>query len=149
MVLKTELLKYLSKLIAEQTQEVKEEIESIRSEMGNETKSSAGDKFETSREMMSQEKNRLEDRLSILMLQQMKLNEMMDLPISDLIDYGSLVQTNDQLFLFGLSLGKISFQSHTIMAVSLNSPVGKVFQGKKTNESISFMNKNYIIQTLS
>jgi len=149
MSFKKELLEQINTNLLELEHEIKTEINSVQEEMSMETKSSAGDKFETSREMMSQEKNRLEERLGSVHTKKRSIREMMDTTTPSSINQGTLVTTEENLFLFGLSLGKIDFKGKTIMAVSLNSPIGKAFHGKKINEQVSFMNKQYTIQKLS
>lgn len=149
MSLKQDLLKAIFSEIEQQEKTLKAEIESVREEMSQETKSSAGDKFETSREMMSQEKSRLEDRLASLRNKKKSLIEAMEAKGANSINFGSLVDCGDNLFLIGISLGKIEFKGKSVMAVSLNSPIGKAFYQKKANDVVSFMSNNYTIKSIS
>ena len=57
--------------------EMKSSLQSLEEDMQNDTKSSAGDKFETSREMMSQEREKLMYRIN---LQQKQRNMLAHLP---------------------------------------------------------------------
>lgn len=149
MAFKKELLEQVNANLVELARELKTEISSVQEEMSLETKSSAGDKFETSREMMSQEKSRLEERLDSVYSKKRNVSEMMETAAPSFISQGALVGTENNLFLFGIALGKIDFKGKTIMAVSLNSPIGLAFRGKKLNEQVSFMNKQYTIKTIS
>jgi DNA-binding ferritin-like protein len=61
MILKKEnFIAYIRQTISQQLKETHAEIKELREEIANETKSSAGDKFETSREMMQQMLDQLE-----------------------------------------------------------------------------------------
>lgn len=113
----------------------------------NETKSSMGDKFETSREMVQQEINTL----------QLQLNENVNARISlktintklhQIIGLGSLVQTDKGLFYIAVSLGEIIFNEKKIFVISTESPLGKVLIGKKMGDEISLNNTKQTIQEL-
>ena len=117
--------------------------------MAKETKSSAGDKFETSREMMNQERSRLQERLTHTKFQLKLLQEIETSRPSSEVQKGSLVVCEKLIFFFGLALGKIEWNGKSIMVLSLNSPIGKVFLGKKVNDHFSFMNKAYNITSIS
>ena len=149
MAFKQELLKEIYKDLEQQENALKIEIDSVREEMSQETKSSAGDKFETSREMMSQEKSRLEERLGSLQNKKRSISEAMETKVTSTINFGALVDCDEVLFLVGIALGKINFKGKSVMAVSLNSPIGKAFFQKKVNEVVSFMNTNYTINSIS
>lgn len=149
MCFKQELLKETYKNIEQQESSLKMEIESVREDMSQETKSSAGDKFETSREMMSQEKSRLQERLGNLQSRKRSIREALDTKSEESVSFGSLVDCDGTLFLIGISLGKIDFKGKSVMAVSLNSPIGKAFYQKKINEVVSFMSNNYTIKSIS
>lgn len=142
---KSDLLQFLTAQIHSQLHELNEEIDSIIIEIGNETKSSAGDKFETSREMMNQERGRIETRIGHLKNQLRALSEIEKRDLATTIDFGSLVKTSRGTFLFGLAIGKVIFKEEDVMVISLNSPIGKAFLAKKEKEEVNFQNTNYQI----
>jgi hypothetical protein len=67
---------------------------------------------------------------------------------SSSIENGSLVNTNHGVFFFGIAFGKLESQGSTIMGLSLNSPLGKIMTDKKEGDSLTFMNRNYSIETI-
>jgi len=142
---KAELLEGVSKYINDQLSELKQEVVSIQEEMGKETKSSAGDKFETAREMMNQERGRLEERIALLMDNLRAIEAMKDLGELSKIGFGALVKTDVALFLMGAALGKVEVRRQPIFILSLNSPIGKAFEGKEAGMELQFMNKSYNI----
>ena len=63
LTLKKNFVVYISNLIQNRITEIKSEIEDANDSKKNESKSSAGDKYETSREMIQQTLNNLEGQL--------------------------------------------------------------------------------------
>jgi len=138
----------LAEAINWQLIDLQAELLAVTDEMAKETKSSAGDKFETSREMMNQERGRIEGRIAHLKLQLNTLTNLADKP-SPTIQNGSLVETNQGIFFFGLAFGKLVVNKKEIMVLSLNSPLGKVFFEKIETDPIIFMNREYRILKIS
>ena len=113
----------------------------------NETKSSMGDKFETSREMVQQEINNLQIQLNENIqarnsLKTINTNE------HQIIGLGSLVQTDKGLFYIAVSLGEIILNEKKIFAISTESPLAKMLVGKKKGDDISLNNTKQIIKTI-
>jgi transcription elongation GreA/GreB family factor len=147
MLKKEAVISAIQESIGEQIGDYILELNSVNEEIGKETKSSAGDKFETSREMMNQEVSRLEERIAYLKKQLNSLQQLSQRKSSS-IQNGSLVNTNHGLFFFGIAFGKLESQGSTIMGLSLNSPLGKIMTDKKEGDSLTFMNRNYSIETI-
>lgn len=145
---KAKLISALSATIQIQIDELISEVDSVNEEIGKETKSSAGDKFETSREMMTQERNRIEERISLL---NRNSNTLSNLPNKAIlkITNGSLVVTSLETFFFGIPFGKFIFENEVIMVLSLNSPIGKAFFNKQEGNNILFLKKHYSINSVS
>jgi transcription elongation GreA/GreB family factor len=99
------------------------------------TKSSAGDKFETSREMMKQEINKLNAQLSQAVKMQQQLGQVNPEASKETVGFGSLVQTNEGLYYFSVSLGKVEVAGQSCFALSMASPLGKALAGKKAGEA--------------
>jgi transcription elongation GreA/GreB family factor len=147
MLKKEAVISAIQESIGEQIGDYILELNSVNEEIGKETKSSAGDKFETSREMMNQEISRLEERIAYLKKQLNSLQQLSQRKSSS-IENGSLVNTNHCVFFFGIAFGKLESQGSTIMGLSLNSPLGKIMTDKKEGDSLTFMNRNYSIETI-
>ena len=147
MLKKEAVISAIHEAIGEQIGDYILELNSVNEEIGKETKSSAGDKFETSREMMNQEVSRLEERIAYLKKQLNSLQQLSQRKSSS-IENGSLVDTNHGLFFFGIAFGKLETQGSSIMGLSLNSPLGKIMTDKKEGDSLTFMNRNYSIETI-
>lgn len=146
---KSTVLLTITQILAEKMTQIQSEIQSLENEMGAESKSSAGDKYETSREMMNQSLNRLSQQLNQHQIQQHQLKDLQQSKPKLTVDLGSLVKTDKGLFLFGLSIGNITIENCNIFVLSLNSPIGKQFYGKKAGEKVVMNQREYNIQSIA
>lgn len=113
----------------------------------NETKSSMGDKYETTREMVQQEINNLQIQLNENVRAKNSL-KFINITPHQIIGSGSLVETERGLFFIAVSLGEISVEKKKIFIISPESPLAKVLIGKKKGEEISLNNTKQTIQNL-
>ncbi len=120
-------------------------IDEIIGSMENETKSSLGDKHETSRARMQAEQDKLSWQMNE-MLAQLKLLKKVNLnKISETISNESLVITDKGIFFITIPLGKIEFETKTIFVISDKSPVGSKLIGLRVDEELLTNNVNYKI----
>ena len=119
-----------------------------REASNDDTKSSAGDKFETTREMMQQDifrnKRLLADAVQNLNL----LKSLEDAPVLDIVKNGSLVTTSEGIFYISISAGQLSVNGKTAFAISAASPVGQLMLGKSVNETFTFNQKEYRTESI-
>jgi len=111
----------------------------------NESKSSAGDKYETGRAMMQIEQQHNEIQLNKLLTFKAKLQQISTQASNIKITHGSLVLTNHGLFYISIPYGKIRFQNEEVYFISLVSPIAKQLVNKKQGDTFNFLNKNYKI----
>jgi hypothetical protein len=111
----------------------------------DDTKSSAGDKFETTREMMQQDIFRNKRLLADAQQNLGLLKSLADVPVSELVKNGSLVETNQGLFYLSISAGQLSVSDTTAFAISAASPVGQLMLGKRVGEEFTFNQKTYTV----
>jgi hypothetical protein len=111
----------------------------------DDTKSSAGDKFETTREMMQQDIFRNKRLLADAQQNLGLLKSLADVPVSELVKNGSLVETNQGLFYLSISAGQLSVSGTTAFAISAASPVGQLMLGKRVGEEFTFNQKTYTV----
>jgi len=114
----------------------------------DDTKSSAGDKYETGREMMQQETNRNLAQLNeanklLVALTQVSINGS-----SKTIETGSVVTTNNGNFYMAISAGTLALNGKNYFAVSPASPIGFKLKGLQTGNSFTLNGKNYEIQSV-
>lgn len=111
----------------------------------DDTKSSAGDKFETGREMAQQDINRNKQLLADAQQQKALLLSLKDIGKTPNIRNGSLVTTNQGNFYISISAGQLSLQGKTYFAISAVSPIGKLLIGKAIGEEFTFNGKTYSV----
>ena len=119
-------------------------LEIARDSSNDDTKSSAGDKYETSREMIQQDINRYQKQLleANKDLQQLINIKSVIQDVTDVARLGTLVQTNVGLYLVATSIGAVKIGTNNIFVISPASPIGQLLIGKKISDSFIFNNVN-------
>lgn len=144
--MKSELLEIIHQKISEKIQKLEQLIAETRAS-NNDTKSSMGDKYETSREMLQQEINNLQIQLNEHLKSQQILKNINPNP-HKIVTLGSLVETEKGMFFIAISLGELSFNQEKIFVISAESPLAKAMNGKKTGESFVVNNLSQIIKKI-
>jgi transcription elongation GreA/GreB family factor len=116
--------------------EYRRELENLDDAAAGETKSSAGDKYETAREMIAQSRNLIGRNLVEAEAGLDALARMAAAPLRPIIGFGSLVETDDGWHLIGASLGEIDFAGIAVRMISLASPLGSALKGKGQGDRI-------------
>ncbi|MEM8887069.1 MAG: 3-oxoacyl-ACP synthase, partial [Bacteroidota bacterium] len=120
---------------------LKKSIADLQQAASEDTKSSAGDKFDTSREMMKLEIEKNNIQLRQLNSMKQLLAKCKPDQVSEEIRLGALVRSNEGLYYFAIPLGKVSVENQSCFVLSLASPLGKALLGKKAGERIPFMKR--------
>lgn len=116
----------------------------------SETKSSAGDKYETGREMANQERDRnaaqlYEAQQLLAVLQKIQP----ELPC-DAVRLGALVRTSLGLFYLGIGAGKLyTTGGQEFLAVSSAAPVAVALSGKRAGDEVVFNGKVVRVEEVS
>lgn len=123
-------------------------ITSAKEARDNETKSSAGDKYETGRELMQFEVDKQSAQLHQLQRLKSDLAKVHLKKKHTKIAFGSVVCTNQGDYFLSVSLGKVKVVDKTYYALSLASPLGKMLLGKSAGDNFVFQAKEFVIQEL-
>ncbi|HFK5553936.1 TPA: hypothetical protein ACGZ9Q_001994 [Elizabethkingia anophelis] len=140
------LLEQVRTLAQEKVKNLKEMIVSTRAS-NNDTKSSMGDKYETSREMLQQEINRL-------LSQQSEVNNQLDVlqnintKPSAVVGLGAYVETSMGNFYISESFGKLNVNGKAVITVSANAPLVQSMLKKRTGEEFELNGKNQKILSI-
>ncbi len=145
---KVQLHQHCISLIQERIAELETAAAAVRESRNNETKSSAGDKYETGRAMMQQEEDKLLARQDAAQQMLLQLRQLKPEQESIQVSPGSLVQTNARSYYLSVSLGKVIFEGHTYFCVSAEAPISKVLLGKAEGEAIQLNGREELILTL-
>ncbi len=114
-----------------------------------ETKSSSGDKYETTRAMNQLDKDMYARQLAE---NRKELAAIMDTDCekkSSAVGAGSFVQCDKACFFILAGLGKIEFENKSIFVISPNAPLAKAMIGKVTGESIIFNKQEMVIEEVN
>ena len=144
--MKSELLEIIHQKISEKIQKLEQLIAETRAS-NNDTKSSMGDKYETSREMLQQEINNLQIQLNEHLKSQQILKNINPNP-HKVVTLGSLVETEKGMFFIAISLGELSFNQEKIFVISAESPLAKAMNGKKEGDAFIVNNLNQFIKNI-
>jgi transcription elongation GreA/GreB family factor len=146
--LKSALFQQCSAFINSRILAAEQAIAAARDAANNDTKSSAGDKYETGRAMMQQEI----DRNSRQLLEAQKLSQVIlkidTLQQSEVVQLGSIVITDQGNFFISIGAGKLIHKAEEYFAVSSASPIGLALSGQKTGNSLRFNGKSYLIKDI-
>lgn len=134
MTKKEELYQYCQQNVQQRVERIRFEIKSIQQSANEETKSSAGDKYETSRSMAQLEidRNIAQLRETEKLLSSLK-SFRSDAPLNR-IQAGSLVTTSNDIFYIAISLGSIKLNGQIYFVVSPDSPIAKLLLNKQVGE---------------
>ena len=129
----------LNQILDEKIHHFEKMIEDVRAS-NNETKSSMGDKYETSREMLQQEVMRLQQQLANVQEQKAVLHRMREMP-PHAIGFGSVVTTSAGNFVVAISIGRFKVSEKEYIGISEQTPLAKQLLGKKKGDTFIFQNK--------
>lgn len=136
-------------LLTEKIERLQRSIADSQKSASEDTKSSAGDKFETSREMLKQEINKHSQQLAMATKMRQQFTKLNPTQNITSIGFGSLVDTNEGLYYFSASLGKVVLEEKSCFALSMISPIGKALADHKAGDEVDFMKRRIKILTVS
>lgn len=125
--------------VLQKIDEIQTLISDAQESANSETKSTAGDKHETSRAQAHIETDRLKKQLH-------QLNEsyktLKGIPTDShkQVSLGSFVKTTQGDFYVSIGLGALKTKEYTFFAISLNAPLGQKLSGKRVGDSFEMPN---------
>jgi len=137
------VLEYCRDHVNKRIQEIQTAIGDATSALQEETKSSAGDKYETSREMIQQDLNRYHQQLAIAERDLNTLDQLIPFRESPIISLGSLVQTDSGYYFMAISIGQVKIDEEQVFCVSPQSPIGRLLVGLSLGDTFSFNGKTH------
>lgn len=144
---KKAFFRHISTTISEKITSLQGDIADLQKGIAEDSKSSAGDKFETSREMAQQELVKLNTQLN----EQQRLKSLVDNQSADQanqVQLGAVIQTNKGIFLIGIPIGNSAFEGKNVIGIGLGAPLGQLLLHKKKGEDVLFNNQQFIIEEI-
>lgn len=136
--MKEEIIKLITAKLEFKMAELQKNIDSAQASANEEGKSSAGDKYETGRAMAQNTRAMYEQQLYGTKAELDIVNGINFIQKFTVIKPGALVSTNIGIFFIAIGLGKIKLNETELMIISINSPIGKVLNGKTIADEVSF-----------
>lgn len=127
---------------------VKDSLAGLKEDLENESKSSAGDKYETGREMINIEWNKLTTQLNEYDRLEQILNRIEKNEFHDTVILGSIVMTSNANYFISIPAGEIMANGKKFYAVGIQSPVARQLIGKKRNDSFNISGKSCKIEEI-
>jgi len=135
-------------IVEQKINTAEEEIESARTSIVEDTKSSAGDKYETGREMMQAELTRNNVNLSKALTLKRELIRLNLQTVQEQASQGSMVMTNNGIYFLSIGIGEVNVNDKKIYCISVISPIGELIKGKKNGDIVTFRGKKITIQEI-
>ena len=101
-----------------------------------ETKSSAGDKYETGRAMMHLEQEKLASQRAATQHLKKMLDQIDPNRTVSPVGLGSLVQTNRGWFFVAVGIGQVEVEGESCFVISPAAPLGKALWGRQPGEIV-------------
>lgn len=114
-----------------------------------ETKSSAGDKYETGRAMMQLEIEKNTVQLAEAIKLKKALDEINPASLATSVVPGSLVITDQSNYYISISAGQLQIDSKTYFAISPASPIGSLLKGLQVGDAFIFNAKTIRIEQIA
>ena len=146
--LKETLYTYCTDYVLDRITRIKTEIKKAQSSANEETKSSAGDKYETGRAMAQLEIEKNTKQLSEAEKLQGVMNAIIVDRVSQTVIPGSLITTSKGIFYIAISIGLVTLEKSSYYIVAPDSPIGKLFMGKKVKDEIVWNGNKYVINEI-
>ncbi len=136
--LKKELLRKCSAHAEARIDAIQMSMDTIHESKLAETKSSAGDKFETGLAMMHAEEQKLKTQMHHAKNDLETLAMLANRAASDQIGPGNLVSTSQGHYLIAIGVGKVKIEDAVYYCISADSPIGAKLLDKIVGDQIEF-----------
>ncbi|MDX1721081.1 MAG: transcription elongation factor [Salegentibacter mishustinae] len=140
--IKKRLYKACEAYVEERIKRIEDAMAGLESDLENETKSSAGDKYETGREMINLEINKLAEQLQQFKNLRNTLNVAKSRTNNGFAQLGTAVKTNMANYFIAIPADRIIVDGEEYFAIGTNSPIAQLLLHKKAGEEITFNGKS-------
>lgn len=144
--LKHKIKEHYRNLLLEKREQLRLRLESLEESLLQETKSTAGDKYETGRAMVHIEQGQVQQQYHALNRDLAELESLDTGKGGAKVAQGSLVGTGDAWFYLSVALGKAIVEGNTVYALSPRSPLGQKLMGSTTGDTILMNGKKYTLK---
>ncbi|MEL7222668.1 MAG: hypothetical protein AAGJ93_15210 [Bacteroidota bacterium] len=145
--LKKKILSEVEQLLEDKSTQMQQQLDAIREDASSSGKSSMGDKYETTREMLKQEELKVAGQLA-LCDKQLKQVRSVTGGTSEKVANGSLVRSSNLYFMILTGIGKITIDQKEIFVISAVAPIAQQLLKRQVGDSFTFNGKPHQIDEL-
>lgn len=142
------LFEKLMELFDQRLHSIRLQLDAAQEAANNETKSSAGDKYETERAMQQLNKEMFSKQLAAALQEKETAIQIQKNYKLGAVSAGALVITTAGNFYLLSGMGKLTVEGKDFYLVAPNAPVALELRGKKVGDEFSFQNKKQKIVSL-
>ena len=110
------------------------------------TKSSMGDKYETSQAMMHLEKEKYQSQMAPVLSLQKVLYQINPQTSSQVIALGTFLDTDQGYIYLSIPAGVLTLEDMEFTAISPTSPLGQAFKEAELDQPFNFRGRSYRLQ---
>ncbi len=147
--MKKELIREIKERIGLRIAEAQKAMDAAQSSANEETKSSAGDKYETGRAMAQNDRDMYARQLHEAQAELGILESINPAAQYQKVGLGSLVETSIGFLFLAVSVGVIKLRNTNVMVLSPESPLGKAVLGQAKGASVLFRDKTVTLLDVS
>lgn len=146
--LKSTLLNSLIEQLDEKLSYLNSHSKDLNDALTSETKSTAGDKHDTSRAMIHLEQEKIQHQFSKIQQQRYQLLSFKEITSTERIGLGNIILTPQNTFLLGVGLGKQVLNGKVIFCIGAETPLAAQLLGKKVKDEFYFNGKTEVIESI-
>lgn len=147
--IKAKLLTACYTYVSEKTEYLQRAIRDLQDSANEETKSSAGDKYETGRAMAQIEIEKLAAQLHEVTSLRNTLDKITTRQDETNIMLGSAVQTNSGNYFIAISAGNFVIDGNSYFAIGGHTPLALALKGRKAGDAVEFNKKSITILSVA
>lgn len=119
----------------------------LAADIAEDNKSSAGDKYETSREMANLERQKLAEQLS---QNKKSLGYLINLKSANhnRVEAGALIETDQDFIFIAISFGLLEVAGRKVMIISPQAPLAQALLGALAGDQVSFNDRLYKVKAV-
>lgn len=134
-------------LLQQKLADLKQSMQEVSDASNQESKSSAGDKHETTKAMMQIEQEKIGKQIELIRTQIAEVERIQTEVKQTTVANGSLILTDQGNFYVAAALGKIKLKEEEYIIISLHSPIGNAIL-KSDQKSFDLNGRKYQIKRI-
>lgn len=146
--IKNELISKCLALVEQRIANAQQAMIAAQESANAESKSSAGDKYETGRAMAQIERDKAAQQMNEAMILKTSLSKVRIKTSVDQVSLGSLVITDKNHFFIAISMSKMQAFGLDYFVVAPGTPIGQLLMGLKVGSQFPFMNQIHTIEEI-